>query len=324
MKFHPEKCKVLTITNRNTPTSADKFVYCLDNVCLDFVNSEKDLGVHITSKLNWKEHVFYLCSKANRMLGLVKRTCHFVKNPHQKRVFYLALVCSQFNHCSSIWRPTSLSLLNKIERVQIKAVKWILSEQYTTYTAKSYFNKCKVLNLLPLKLRLDWFAILIFHKIIHKTIAIDLPAYITLAPHTTLRSSHNDPLTFVSSIKPRITKKIGKKSKHHKKNNKMNKTKAKTTKKITKTIKRRKKKPSTFFKKHRTRENMYTVDKNGIEEFSENKVLTNSFFYRTYIQWNNLPLEIKIIEKYEEFKLELEMHLWESILEDEDVRLPDD
>ena len=211
MKFHPKKCKVLSITNCNEVIPIfpdDKFIYCLDNVCLDYVNTEKDLGVNITSRLNWKDHVFYLCSKANRMLGLLKRTCNFVKNTAQKRVFYLAIVASQFNHCSSIWRPSSLFLLNKIERVQIRGIKWILSQQYTTYTANSYFEKCKELNLLPLRLRLDFFAILLFHKILHKTVPIELPAYISLAPETNLRSSHRDPLTFLSSIKPRITKKV--------------------------------------------------------------------------------------------------------------------
>ena len=92
MKFHPQKCKVLSVTNETKPIDLlpfNRFVYCLDNVCLDYVDYEKDLRVHINTKLNWKQHVFYLCSKANRMLGLVKCTCHFVKNPLQKRVFIL-------------------------------------------------------------------------------------------------------------------------------------------------------------------------------------------------------------------------------------------
>ena len=151
------------------------------------------------------------------MLGLVKRTCEFVKNPAQKRVFYLSLVGSQFNHCSSIWRPYSIFLLNKIERVQIRAVKWILSELNATYTTKEYFKKCKDVDLLPLRTRLDFFDILLFHKIIHKTIPIKLPGYMTLAPQTTLRSSHIDPLTFVSLIKPRITKKVMTQTKNTKK-----------------------------------------------------------------------------------------------------------
>ena len=92
MNFHPDKCKVLTVTNCKRPTHrqlytlpCDRFAYCLDGTCLEYVDSEKDLGVHIASNLSWKEHIYYLCSKANRMLGLVQRTCSFVKDSSQSR-----------------------------------------------------------------------------------------------------------------------------------------------------------------------------------------------------------------------------------------------
>ena len=142
----------------------------------------------MTSKRNWQEHVKYICSKANRMLGLMQRTCHFVKDPTQKRILYQALSSSKFNHCSSVWRPNTVTLFNKIERVLLRTIKWILSEQCATYSTMGYFKKCKELDLLPLKFRLDLFAILLFHEIIHRTVAIELPTYIRLVPKTTLRS----------------------------------------------------------------------------------------------------------------------------------------
>ena len=66
MKLHPQKCKVLSVIYHNEQIAVlpfDRFVYCLDNVCLDFVNSENDLGVHITTKLKWKEHIFIYVPK---------------------------------------------------------------------------------------------------------------------------------------------------------------------------------------------------------------------------------------------------------------------
>ena len=127
IKFHPQKCKVLSVTSGRRVYYVlpfDRYLYNLNGVYLDYVEMEKDIDVHITTKLNWKDHAHYICSKANRMLGLVKRTCEFVKNPAQKRLFYLSLVTSQFNHCSQIWRPQSIELCNKIERVQVRAVQW--------------------------------------------------------------------------------------------------------------------------------------------------------------------------------------------------------
>ena len=258
------------------------------------------------------------------MLGLVKRTCHFVKNPSQKRALYLSLVSSQFNHCSSVWRPTSIVLLNKIERVQVKAIKWILSEWNTTYSDVEYFNKCKELDLLPLKLRLDFFAITLFHKIIHKIVAINLPMYITLAPPTNLRSSHNDHLTFKSQVKPRIIKKVLKFSKTIKKNKPKIITfqcKVKTSKHSCKKVVKDNKnkhisKKATFKRKRPKRENIFKPDINGtnnVDDFTESKVFRNSFFYKTHLQWNNLPLELRVIEEHEKFSSELKEYLWESI-----------
>ena len=40
----------------------------------------------------------------------------------------------------------------------------------------------------------------------------------------------------------------------------------------------------------------------------------SSYFYKTHIQWNNLPLEVKIIEDYEQFQAKLEQHLWDFLV----------
>ena len=58
---------------------------------------------------------------------------------------------------SQVWRPNSTFLINKIERVQLRAVKWILAEQNNNYSKEQYFKKCKELDLLPLKTRIDFF-----------------------------------------------------------------------------------------------------------------------------------------------------------------------
>ena len=62
MKFHPNKCKVLFVTGRMTePLSLISvlpfynFGYSLGGTLLDYVDYEKDLGVMVTSSLDWKE-----------------------------------------------------------------------------------------------------------------------------------------------------------------------------------------------------------------------------------------------------------------------------
>ena len=110
MNFHVGKCKVLPILppgqgfqfqdlfNKIFPVNYI-FHYNLDGNELEYVKSEKDLGVYVTSNLSWGDQTEYIYSKASSRLGLLKRTLHFVKCPKQKRVFYLAIVRSLFEHC---------------------------------------------------------------------------------------------------------------------------------------------------------------------------------------------------------------------------------
>ena len=92
------------------------------------------------------------------------------------------------------------------------------------YTNIEYFIKCKQLDLLPLKHRMDFFALLLFHNIIHQQIDIKLPSYIRIVPPSNLRTSHRDPLYFESIIIPRIIRKFEKSTTcENNKNNKCNK-----------------------------------------------------------------------------------------------------
>ena len=79
MKFHPSKSHVLTVTNAIVPCHDNDFVYAMGNTPINYTDLEKDLGVYIQGKLNWTQHCDKLYSRANQRLGLLKRTCHFIK-----------------------------------------------------------------------------------------------------------------------------------------------------------------------------------------------------------------------------------------------------
>ena len=207
MNFHPNKCKVLAISAKRfsffdvLPFS--QFFYFIGNNILDFTETENDLGVTVTSKLNWNEHCNKLYSKANMMLGLTKRTAHFVNNEKQRRVLYLSLVRSQFGHCSPVWKPTSKTLIEKLESLQKRSIKWILSEELYSYSAHVYFQKCKLLNILPLQFWLVLNDLILFQKIVNRLCPISLPSYLNFFSGSCLRASHYDRLSIICNILPR-------------------------------------------------------------------------------------------------------------------------
>ena len=142
-----------------------------------------------------------MLTKANQKFGVLKRTCHFVTHSNRRRVLYLALVRSQFEHCLPVWRPCSSTLMNKFEVFQKKCLKWIQSEQELSYSNEVYIRKCKQVNILPLFCRFNLNDMNLFHKIVYKTIPINMPDYLTrYNGDSRLRSTHLDNLSFVSNI----------------------------------------------------------------------------------------------------------------------------
>ena len=72
MKFNESKCKVLTVSRKKKLIT---FAYHLGSTNLHHVQEEKDLGVIMTGNLSWNSHVHSITSKANKLLGLLRRTC---------------------------------------------------------------------------------------------------------------------------------------------------------------------------------------------------------------------------------------------------------
>jgi hypothetical protein len=62
MQFHPAKCTVLTVTNKRNPIVTE---YTIRGQLLAAVTSAKYLGVTITDKVNWSQHIDSITNKAN-------------------------------------------------------------------------------------------------------------------------------------------------------------------------------------------------------------------------------------------------------------------
>ena len=182
MKFHPSKCKTLSVTNKqnilhNLPFTI--FLYKLNTTYIDYVPSQMDLGVSINTRLNWSEHCDKVVNKANAQLGLLMRTCHFTMDKRQKRTFYLTIVRSIFEHCSVIWRPKSNNQIAKFDAIQKRAVKWITGHCFEHYSDSEYLNKQKELNILPIKMKFHQNDLLLLYKIINSLVSIKLTEHYT-------------------------------------------------------------------------------------------------------------------------------------------------
>ena len=67
------KCKALCISNKRTPPT---YTYHLSGAVLECVDSISYLGVKITCKLCWSDHISSAAAKANHILSLLRRSMY--------------------------------------------------------------------------------------------------------------------------------------------------------------------------------------------------------------------------------------------------------
>ncbi|XP_069142206.1 uncharacterized protein [Argopecten irradians] len=91
---------------------------------LDNITSEKDIGVTVDEDLNFRTHIQLGVNKANSILGLIKRTVTFLDEKMFKLLFK-ALVRPHLEYASSVWSPYMIKDIELIENVQQRATKLI-------------------------------------------------------------------------------------------------------------------------------------------------------------------------------------------------------
>ncbi|XP_076448651.1 uncharacterized protein LOC143285278 [Babylonia areolata] len=89
---------------------------------LTTTKAEKDLGVVVDSQLTFKDHVSQTTSKANKILGVIRRSFDHLTE-HTFIQLYKALVRPVLEYGHSVWQPSQKNLQREIEDVQRRATK---------------------------------------------------------------------------------------------------------------------------------------------------------------------------------------------------------
>ena len=74
--------------------------------------------------MNFDKHIDNICSKANSMLGLLRRNLKSAP-PKTKELGYKALVRPVLEYASCVWDPHTAKEKEKIEKVQRRAARFV-------------------------------------------------------------------------------------------------------------------------------------------------------------------------------------------------------
>ena len=169
--FNEAKWKAQHITRKTKPILSS---YKLNNTCntaLEWYAAEKDLGVWITKDLTWYKQVNEQSSRANKLLGYLKRNTRIILRTEVRRTLYLALVRPHLGYATQIWAPQSIELIVKLERIQRRATKFILKLPYSSNI--SYKSRLQTLNLIPICYWHELLDLTFFFKLTHGLVNVN-------------------------------------------------------------------------------------------------------------------------------------------------------
>ena len=122
MAFNIAKCSILSLTNATK--NKISYTYEMDDQALTTIKSTPYLGVTISRKLQWTEHIDATVFAANRMLGFLRRTLGRCPENIKEKA-YKATVRPKLEYCSSVWDPHHQTDIEKIEKVQKRAARFV-------------------------------------------------------------------------------------------------------------------------------------------------------------------------------------------------------
>ena len=119
LQFNIGKCKSLHLGHNNKRDD-----YFMRVGILEKVEVEKDLGVHVDEKLSFKQHIEYEISKANQILGLIRRSFDYL-DARSLVSLYTSRVRPLLEYCNVVAYPRFSYQCEMLESVQRRATKMI-------------------------------------------------------------------------------------------------------------------------------------------------------------------------------------------------------
>ena len=138
-------CAIYALIKIQTTTNADKFQSILSSrrnvddfdidICGHTISRDKSLkmlGVTLDDRLNFNEHIRNICQTASRQVNALYRISKFIDEQCRMKV-YKSFICANFNYCPLVWMQCGKTNLNKLEKLQERALATWYRDRSLTY-----------------------------------------------------------------------------------------------------------------------------------------------------------------------------------------------
>lgn len=152
MQLNAAKCKSITFTRCHTSIRYD---YSINSSIVERVDSIRDLGVTLDSKLKFNEHISTVTAKGFAVLGFIRRNSQSFQDPYTLKALFCSLVRSIMEYASCVWSPYHATQIIRVEKVQRSFVRYALRllPWNDPLNLPDYVSRCRLINLETLQSR---------------------------------------------------------------------------------------------------------------------------------------------------------------------------
>jgi len=166
----PSKCAVLSIGSKGF-----KHCYTINNIAINHVSNFTDLGIIVDSNLSFENHINSICTMARQRSGLILK-CFTSRNPSLLVKAFSTYVRPVLEFASSVWSPSKIHLINKLESVQKRFTKRLYGLSNMSYDARLTFLKLE-----SLKLRRHKSDLTMYYKIMHNLVDMNSNLFFSIS-----------------------------------------------------------------------------------------------------------------------------------------------
>ena len=129
MQANPDKFQGMLLKGAKT---VGDFAITVEGTEIAFVSEINALGVCIDDQLSFNAHVDRICTKAGRQVSALQRLTG-VLDCESRLAIYKSFIMSNFDYCPIVWFFTSRASITKMEKIQERALRFVLKDSRSSY-----------------------------------------------------------------------------------------------------------------------------------------------------------------------------------------------
>ena len=146
----------------------------------------KYLGVLFNAKLSWSDHIYGICNKARKILGLVYRRFYQDSSRYTLRALYIMLVRPYLEYIAQLWDLRTHCDVNQLKAVQRFALRIISHKWDSTY--EDLLNIAKIQKLQGRRLKLKLIQV---YEIVHGFCYFPANIFLLHQSHSVRQAKHH-------------------------------------------------------------------------------------------------------------------------------------